>query len=111
MEKKQSSGISLCPMGIGINAGEVIVGNLGSDKHIEYTAIGHPVNAASRLCSIAEGGQILIGERSFELFKEDISKEPHRFKHHIKVKEKGKVKVKGIDAGVQTYEVLWDIKQ
>lgn len=49
-------------IGIGINTGEAFVGNLGSDNHKEYTALGDTVNIAARLESRALPGQILFTE-------------------------------------------------
>jgi len=51
---------------IGINSGDMIAGNLGSSDRMEYTVIGDPVNIASRLAGIAEGGQIIILEQLYK---------------------------------------------
>ena len=54
-------------LGIGVNSGEAIVGNVGSDKRMEYTVIGDIVNVAARLEAIARPNQVLLGERTHEL--------------------------------------------
>ncbi len=45
---------------IGVNAGDMLAGNLGDREHMNYTVVGDAVNLASRLSSIAESGQIVI---------------------------------------------------
>lgn len=53
-------------IGIGVNTGPAVAGNMGSSKRLNYTVLGASVNAANRLCSEAGPGEVLIGERTFE---------------------------------------------
>ncbi|MHC1729775.1 MAG: CHASE2 domain-containing protein [Syntrophobacteraceae bacterium] len=80
---------------IGINTGEVIVGNMGSSKRLSYTVLGAPVNLAKRLESAAPVDGILISERTHQLIAPAI---PARFF--------GAIQVKGISDPVSTYEVV-----
>ena len=61
-EKWRQQGRPELQVGIGLTYGEVFAGNIGSEKRLEFTVIGDTVNTASRLCSAAEGGEILISD-------------------------------------------------
>lgn len=82
-------------IGIGINSGEVITGNIGSEKHMDYTVIGDVVNTANRLETKATGGQILISRNVY-----------NKTKNLYKFKEFGEILVKGKKKPVEVFEVL-----
>jgi len=63
---RQRYGIEI-RLGIGVNSGEAIVGNIGSDKRMEYTVIGDVVNVAARLEAIAAPNQALVSEATRSL--------------------------------------------
>ena len=57
-------------LGIGINRGEVLVGNIGSPRRMDYTAIGETVNLAARFQEYARGGEIIISDSVYQCVKE-----------------------------------------
>jgi adenylate cyclase len=80
---------------IGINTGKVVAGNIGSSRRMDYTVIGDAVNTASRLESIAQPNQILIGEETYS-----------RVQGKFKIRSVGPRKVKGKSVEVMVYEVF-----
>ncbi len=68
--KWAASGRPGISVGIGINYGETFAGNIGSHLRLEYTVIGDAVNVASRLCSNALGGEVLISDPLYQMLKE-----------------------------------------
>ncbi len=67
---KHLPGADELQLGIGVNTGDAIVGSIGSARRLDYTAIGDVVNTAARLESIAEGGQTLISESTWQRMTE-----------------------------------------
>lgn len=82
--------------GIGLTSGSAIVGNIGSPKHADYTAIGDEVNVAARLQSLAKGGQILVSRRVY-----DATRDRFEFCSF------GSISVKGKRKPVEVFEVKY----
>jgi adenylate cyclase len=85
-------------MGIGINTGEMVVGNLGSEQLFDYTAVGDGVNLGARLESLNKEYKtevpIIISESTYEAARD-----------HLKVRRLGEVVVKGKTKPVVIYEL------
>jgi adenylate cyclase len=69
----KAEGLPLLEMGVGINTGPVVVGNLGSEARTKYGIVGSAVNIASRIESNTIGGQVLIGEDTYTNIKDLVT--------------------------------------
>lgn len=86
-------------IGIGINRGKVISGNIGSKMQMNFTVIGDSVNLASRLCSTADADKIIIADAVWKSINRS---------NYFKSKKLNPVKVKGKLKPIQIREILYN---
>jgi len=70
MTEWAAQGRPIFTVGMGLNTGEVVMGNLGSSDRLNYTVIGDNVNTAARLYNVAKGGQTIISESTYNEVKD-----------------------------------------
>ncbi|MCL1878433.1 MAG: adenylate/guanylate cyclase domain-containing protein [Defluviitaleaceae bacterium] len=80
--------------GVGINTGKAVVGNMGSEFRMDYTAIGDTVNTAARLESNSVKGQIIISDATYQQVKD-----------HVDVADLGVMQLKNKAEGIQVYSL------
>lgn len=92
-ELKQQYGRSIS-FGIGVHCGKAVVGNIGTSRRMDYTAIGDTVNTAARLESNAPAGTVLISNTVYEMLKE-----------RIRAESLGNLPLKGKSAELEVFRV------
>lgn len=98
-ELRQKNQVENFQMRVGLNTGLVVVGNIGSDLHMEYLAVGDTVNLAARMQSAADADTILISENT------------HRLASSLfEFEDRGKISVKGKAEPIHVFRVLEERK-
>ena len=81
-------------MRIGVNSGEVVVGNIGSETRAKYGVVGSPVNLTHRIQTVAKAGEVVISESAHRYAEEKIA-----------VERLTGIKLKGVKEPVKLYVV------
>lgn len=87
-------GYPVLEMGIGIHAGEVFIGNVGSEKMMRYNVIGRVVNQCSRIESCSVGGQVLVSQTVLDSLQ-----------GKVQIKNRIEILAKGLTKTMEVYEV------
>ena len=100
-QKWAAEGRPFVDIGVGINSGDMVVGNMGSNMRFDYTVMGDNVNLSSRLEGINKeyGTHIVISEFTYEVVKEEVF-----------CRELDAVRVKGKKLPVKIYELICERK-
>jgi adenylate cyclase len=93
-EIRLTKGLNLS-MRVGLNTGEVIVGRIGDDLRMDYTAQGHTVNLAARMEHICEPGRIYLSRFTAALVE-----------GYYQLRDLGRMQVAGIEEPVEVYELV-----
>jgi sigma-B regulation protein RsbU (phosphoserine phosphatase) len=90
----QADGLPHLEMGIAVNTGSVVVGNIGSERRTKYGLVGAQVNLTGRLESFTVGGQVLISSSTFESVRGLVD-----------IRDSMQVEMKGFPGALTVYDV------
>ncbi len=92
--ENRAEGLPELRMGIGVHAGEVVVGNIGSESRAKYGIVGSPVNMTQRIQSHAEASEVVVTERIRGLMGD-----------RLQIKRQFETQLKGIQERVTLYVI------
>ena len=92
--RNEADGFPVINTGIAINTGDVIAGNIGSERRSKYGFVGHPMNVTSRIEDITAGGEILISDSTLQSLKGNFS-----------LGRSQQLNVKGIDETIVVHQI------
>ena len=90
----EAEGLPHLEMGVAINTGAVVVGNIGSEKRSKYGAVGAQVNFTGRMESFTTGGQVLVSQSTYD-----------KLADKLEIKNTLSVEMKGVVGKVNLYQV------
>jgi class 3 adenylate cyclase len=93
----RKEGLSALEMGIGLNAGQVVVGNIGSETRAKYGIVGSAVNLTQRIQEVARGGEVVISDSIY-----------HYASRYLDIRKSFEVQVKGLEEKMKLH--LPDLK-
>jgi class 3 adenylate cyclase len=92
--QNEAEGLPRIKTGIALNTGDVIAGNIGSERRSKYGFVGHPMNVTSRIEDLSAGGEILVSDSTLEKLTIDVL-----------ASERRELKVKGIDQSIIVHRI------
>jgi len=94
-EVNAAEGLPVIKTGIALNTGDVIAGNIGSERRSKYGFVGHAMNVTSRIEDLTAGGGILVSDSTLKSLKGDFQ-----------VGDCQELKVKGIEESIVVHQIL-----